>query len=215
MVSVCQPLGLPQHLRHEIETVNVGHSRCESAAQVCRTAGNIEHNLRAVRGEGVNDPSQSLGGKSGLGERPRLPTKLRADTIVMARNGHEQNVAPARPDDADHQGARTRTAAAPSAALILMKAFRDEPARVSVAVMHRGFQRLGPSAGGGAEWVLVAAARATWWFSASRRLQIRAARPSRHGPADRTSLRSMWGATRLSADLETRAPRQTHELRPR
>jgi hypothetical protein len=44
MVSVCQPLGLLQHLWHEIQTMNVGHTRCESAAQMCRTTGDIEHN---------------------------------------------------------------------------------------------------------------------------------------------------------------------------
>jgi hypothetical protein len=43
--------------------VNVGHLRCESAAQVCRTAGNIEHNLGAVAGDGLKDPGQSAGGK--------------------------------------------------------------------------------------------------------------------------------------------------------
>jgi hypothetical protein len=43
-------------------------------------------------------PGQPVGGKSSLGERGRLDTKLRADTIVVARNGHEENVATRRID---------------------------------------------------------------------------------------------------------------------
>ena len=81
--------------------------------------GDIEHNLRAVRGDGLNDPGQSAGGKSSLGEGRGLPTKLCADTIVMAGNSHQGNVAPGDTRNiyarTGPQRARTRTAAAGSA----------------------------------------------------------------------------------------------------
>jgi hypothetical protein len=95
MVSVCQPLGLLEHLWHEIQTVNVGHTDARARPRCAAPQATSSTTSGAVRGDGLNDPGQPAGGKSSLGERRRLPTKLCADTIVMARNGHEGNVAPA------------------------------------------------------------------------------------------------------------------------